>query len=122
MGGVLPKLPAIIRKATNKVLPMKDGTLSRGLQGATFDDGTATWSGGSTSVITFRGIVNNDTGFFRRTDTERIGNLAVIVLADTVSSGAPKMGDRVAIDGEAGVVQRVYRDPALATYMLDCLS
>ena len=124
MGSILTKLPAIIKKGTNKLL-MLDGSLSRPTQGGTFDESTSTWSGEAPVVYTFRGIVNNATSFFRRTNTERIGNLAIIALADPSTwtpTTDPQTKDVVTIDGETGVVQKAHRDPSTSVWVLDCLS
>ncbi len=60
-----------------------------------------------------------------RAENERIGNLAIIALADPSTwtpTTDPQTKDVVTIDGETGVVQKAHRDPSTSVWVLDCLS
>lgn len=103
--------PAVLPATLTKVTP---GTRTAGqLTGGTNP---------TTTSYACRGFIDSKNRHDRDGELIDNGTETILLIGDSISGGtvAPTVGDRVTIEGTLYVIQTVGRDPAGATYSLQC--
>lgn len=76
----------------------------------------------TTATYPCKGFVDKKARRNREGELVKEGNVTILLIGDTISGGtvAPEIGDRVSLEGVNYLINELDRDPAAATYTLQC--